>query len=676
MTNPLLEATDLPRFSAIRPEHVEPAIDTLLADNRARLDALLAQDQPFTWDSLVRPLEAMDDRLSQAWSPVSHLNAVANSDELRAAYNACLPKLTEYTTEMGQNEALFQAFQAVADRDDFAALPADRRRAVEHALRDFRLAGVDLPEEKKARYREIANRLSELGSKFQENVLDATNAWHKHLDDAGRLQGLPESNLAMLQQAAEQAGESGYRIGLDFPSVFAVLTHCRDRDLRQEVYEAFGTRASDQGPHAGQWDNTALMDEILALRHEKARLLGYDNYAELSLATKMADRPQAVMDFLTDLARRAKPVAEREFEELRAFAREELGLDDLQPWDVTFASEQLRQNRYAISQEDLRPYFPAQRVIDGLFQVVERLYGVEIRENTKAVETWHQDVQFFEIRDPDGTLRGRFFTDLYARNDKRSGAWMAECKVRRDTGDGVQTPVAFLTCNFAPPVGDQPALLTHTEVETLFHEFGHGLHGLLARSTYRTLSGTSVPRDFVEVPSQIMENWILEPEMLRLYARHYETDEVIPDEVITRLREAQKFNQGFATVEYLAASFLDMDWHTLTEPVEHDTIEFEKVSMKRIGLIPEIVPRYMSHYFNHIAGGYSAGYYSYIWSEVLDADAFQVFKENGLFDRETGMAFRRHILERGGTEDPMVMFVRFRGAEPNVEPLLVRRGLK
>ncbi len=678
MTNPLLEATDLPRFSAIRPEHVEPAIDTILADNRARLEALLAQDGPFTWDSLVRPLEAMDDRLSRAWSPVSHLNAVANSDELRAAYNACLPKLTEYATEMGQNETLFRAFQAVADRDDFQDLSADRRRTVEHALRDFRLAGVDLPEDKKTRYREIANRLSELGSKFQENVLDATNAWHKQLDDAGRLAGLPESNLAMLEQAAQQAGESGYRIGLDFPSVFAILTHCRDRDLRREVYEAFGTRASDQGPHAGQWDNSALIDEILALRHEKAQLLGYTNYAELSLATKMADSPAAVVDFLTDLARRAKPQAEREFSELQVFARDHLGLDDLQPWDVTFASEQLRQDRYAISQEDLRPYFPAQRVIDGLFQVVERLYGVEIRENTAAVETWHPDVQFFEIRDPDGTLRGRFYTDLYARSDKRSGAWMAECKVRRDTGDGVQTPVAFLTCNFAPPVGDKPALLTHTEVETLFHEFGHGLHHMLTRVGAASVAGIhGVPWDAVELPSQFMENWCWEREALDLFAAHVDTGEPIPEDLFQRMQAARNFQSAMAMVRQLEFSLFDFKLH-----LEHDPVRGARVletldeARDMTAVVRPPAWHRFPHGFMHIfAGGYAAGYYSYKWAEVLSADAYSRFEEEGVFSQEAGRDFLEHILEKGGSEDLMDLYKAFRGREPTVDALLRHSGL-
>ncbi|SEO89464.1 oligopeptidase A [Aquisalimonas asiatica] len=678
MTNPLLANTDLPAFSAIEPEHVEPAIDHILADNRARLEALLDQDGPFTWDNLVRPVEALDDTLSRAWSPVTHLHGVMDSEGLREAYNACLPKLSAYSTELGQNVRLFQAFQQIRDRDDFQTLSADQQRTVDNALRDFRLAGVDLPEAQKTRYREIASRLSELGARFQENVLDATNAWSKQLDSAERLDGLPDSNIAMLAQAAEQQGESGYRIGLDFPSVFAILTHCRDRDLRREVYEAFGTRASDQGPHAGQWDNSAIMDEILALRHEKAQLLGYDNYAELSLATKMAESTDAVTGFLTDLAQKARPVAEREFQELQTFARDELGLDDLQPWDVTFASEQLRQSRYAISQEDLRPYFPAQQVIDGLFQVVERLYGVHIRENTRAADTWHPDVQFFEILDSDGSVRGRFFTDLYARTGKRSGAWMAECKVRRDTGDGIQTAVAFLTCNFAPPVGNQPALLTHQEVETLFHEFGHGLHHMLTRVGAASVSGIhGVPWDAVELPSQFMENWCWEREALDLFAAHHETGDPIPDDLFQRMRAAKNFQSAMAMVRQLEFSLFDFRLHLEHDPVAGPRIleTLEAVRDQTAVVRPPEWHRF-PHGFMHIfAGGYAAGYYSYKWAEVLSADAYSRFEDEGVFSETAGRDFLVHILEKGGSEDLMTLYKAFRGREPSVDALLRHSGL-
>ncbi|MDN3516781.1 oligopeptidase A [Aquisalimonas lutea] len=678
MTNPLLAPADLPRFSAIHPEHVEPAVDRVLADNRAELETLLQHEGPWTWDNLVQPLEAMDDRLTRVWAPVSHLNAVMNDDALREAYNACLPKLSEYATEMGQNEALFRAFQAVRGRGDFADLLADRRRTVDNALRDFRLGGVDLPAEDKQRFREIASRLSELGARFQENVLDATNAWSKHLDSAERLAGMPESTVAMLRQAAEQHGDSGYRIGLDFPSVFAVLSHCADRELRREVYEAFGTRASDQGPHAGRWDNSEIMEEILALRHEEARLLGYNNYAELSLATKMADSTDAVMGFLSDLAERARPVAERELEELQAFAREHLGLDELHPWDVTWASEQLRQSRYALSQEDLRPYFPAQRVIDGLFRVVERLYGVRITERTGDVDTWHTDVQFFEIRDPDGALRGRFYTDLYARSNKRSGAWMAECKVRRDTGEGVQTPVAFLTCNFAPPVEDKPALLTHTEVETLFHEFGHGLHHMLTRVGAASVAGIhGVPWDAVELPSQFMENWCWEREALDLFAAHYRTGEPIPDDLFRRMQAARNFQSAMAMMRQLEFSLFDFRLHLEYDPQQGARVlETLEAAREQAAVVRPPAWHRFPHGFAHIfAGGYAAGYYSYKWAEVLSADAYARFEDEGVFSPEAGRDFLVNILEKGGSEDLMTLYKAFRGREPSVDALLRHSGL-
>ncbi|MFO7858351.1 MAG: oligopeptidase A [Ectothiorhodospiraceae bacterium] len=678
MTNPLLDDTDLPRFDAIAPEHVEPAVDHVLATNRQELAALLAGGGPWSWDSLAASLEAMEDRLTRVWAPVSQLNAVMNSDSLREAYNAARAKIADYATELGQNQHLYQAFEQMRGRDDFAALAPEQQRTVDNALRDFRLGGVALPAAQQERYRAIASRLSELSARFQENVLDATNAWHKDLPDAERLAGLPESSLAMLRQNAEEQGAGGYRIGLDFPSVLAVLTHCNDRELRREVYTAFGTRASDQGPDAGRWDNSAVMEEILALRHEKAQLLGYANYAELSLATKMADSTDAVMDFLLDLAERTRPAAQRELEELQAFARKELGLDTLEPWDIAWASEQLRQSRYALSQEDLRPYFPAQQVIDGLFRVVERLFGVTIHEATGTVATWHPDVQFFEIRDPDGTLRGRFYTDLYARSHKRSGAWMAECKVRRATPDSVQTPVAFLTCNFAPPVGDQPALLTHTEVETLFHEFGHGLHHLLTRVGASSVAGIhGVPWDAVELPSQFLENWCWEREALDLFAAHHETGEPIPEDLFQRLRAARNFQSAMGMARQLEFSLFDFQLHRDFDPEQGARVlETLAAARDRAAVIRPPDWHRFPHAFGHIfAGGYAAGYYSYKWAEVLSADAYARFEEEGLFSQEAGRDFREHILEKGGSEDLLTLYRRFRGREPDPGALLRHSGL-
>ena len=678
MSNPLLDTDQLPRFKDIRPEHVEPAIDALLAENRDLLDKALASGGPYTYDSLVRPLEEANDRLSKAWSPVGHLNSVMNNDSLRAAYNACLPKLSAYATEVGQNEALFHAYQALRDSDDYVGLSTAQQRSIDNALRDFRLAGVDLAPEKKERYRQIASRLSELSSKFSENVLDATNAWKTVLPDAGRLTGLPQSSLDMLRQSAEQEGEQGYLLNLDFPCYFAVLAYADDRELRRELYEAFGTRASEQGPHAGQWDNAPLMEEILALRHEKAQLLGFASYAELSLATKMADSTDEVIAFLDNLAARAKPQADGELEELRQFARAELGMDDLQPWDVTYVSEKLRQARYQLSQEDLRPYFPANRVIDGLFQVVERLYGVTILERTSDVETWHPDVQFFEIRDGSNELRGQFYTDLYARQKKRGGAWMDECRVRRTTTSGIQTPVAYLTCNFTPPVGGKPALLTHGEVETLFHEFGHGLHHMLTRIDCAPVSGINgVPWDAVELPSQFMENWCWEREALDLFAAHYDTGERIPEPLYQRMRDAKNFQSAMQMVRQLEFSLFDFRLHAEYDPNAGGRIaEILDDVRAQVSVLPPPAWHRFPNSFGHIfAGGYAAGYYSYKWAEVLSADAYSRFEEEGVFSETAGRDFLTNILEKGGSEDLMELFVAFRGRKPSIDALLRHAGL-
>ncbi len=566
MKNPLLETDGLPPFSRIKPEHVEPAVDELLAENRRVLQQRLDATDDYTWDNLIAPLEDANDRLNKAWSPVSHLNSVVNSEELRKAYNACLPKLSDYATEIGQNERLFHAYEAVAARDDFSGLTAAQRKSINDALKDFHLSGVDLPADQKARYKEIAQRLSELSSRFEENLLDATNAWQKHITDGATLSGLPDSALGVARQAAEREGKEGWLLTLDFPAYFAVMSYADNRSLRREMYEAFATRASDQGPFAGKWDNTPIMEEILKLRHEKARLLGYHSYADLSLAKKMAQTTDEVMGFLNDLAERAKPKAEDELAELRAFARDEFGQADLEPWDIGYYSEKLRQARYQISQEDLRPYFPQDRVIDGLFKVVERLYGIEIRQR-EGVDTWHPDVRFYEILDPDGGVRGQFYTDLYARAKKRGGAWMDECRVRRRTAAGIQIPVAYLTCNFTPPVGDQPALLTHDEVETLFHEFGHGLHHMLTKVDAPSVSGINgVPWDAVELPSQFMENWCWEREAVDLFAAHHETGERIPDELFQRMKAARNFQSAMQMVRQLEFSLFDFRLHAEYDP--------------------------------------------------------------------------------------------------------------
>ena len=677
MKNPLLETDGLPHFSRIKPEHVEPAVDELLAENRRVLQQRLDATDDYTWDNLIAPLEDANDRLNKAWSPVSHLNSVVNSEELRKAYNACLPKLSDYATEIGQNERLFHAYEAVAARDDFSGLTAAQRKSINDALKDFHLSGVDLPADQKARYKEIAQRLSELSSRFEENLLDATNAWQKHITDGATLSGLPHSALGVARQAAEREGKEGWLLTLDFPAYFAVMSYADNRSLRREMYEAFATRASDQGPFAGKWDNTPIMEEILKLRHEKARLLGYHSYADLSLAKKMAQTTDEVMGFLNDLAERAKPKAEDELAELRAFARDEFGQADLEPWDIGYYSEKLRQARYQISQEDLRPYFPQDRVIDGLFKVVERLYGIEIRQR-EGVDTWHPDVRFYEILDPDGGVRGQFYTDLYARAKKRGGAWMDECRVRRRTAAGIQIPVAYLTCNFTPPVGDQPALLTHDEVETLFHEFGHGLHHMLTKVDAPSVSGINgVPWDAVELPSQFMENWCWEREAVDLFAAHHETGKRIPDELFQRMKAARNFQSAMQMVRQLEFSLFDFRLHAEYDPERGARIQQILAEVRDLVSVikPPAFHRFANSFAHIFAGGYAAGYYSYKWAEVLSADAFSRFEEEGIFNRETGRSFLENILEKGGSAEAMDLFVAFRGRRPRIDALLHHTGL-
>jgi len=673
--NPLLNLDGLPPFSQIRPEHVEPAIDFLLADNRQRIEALLDGLDTPTWDTLVAPIEEWEDRLSRAWSPVGHLNAVMNNEALRSAYNACLPKLSDYATEMGQNERLYRAYKAVAESGE--ALDDGQRKVLENALRDFHLSGVDLPADKKARFKAISQELSQLTSKFEENLLDATNAWSKLVTDERALAGMPESAKDLARQTAAQRDQEGWLLTLEFPSYYPVLTYAEDRGLRRELYEAYHTRASERGPHAGQFDNTGAMERILALRHELAQLLGFANYAERSLAKKMARSTGDVVAFLEDLARRSRPQAEREMAELTAFARERDGLDALEAWDVAYYSEKLREQRYAFSQEEVRPYFPATRVVPGLFAVAERLFGVTIRE-VDGIDVWHPDARFYEIRDGAGELRGQFYLDLYARPKKRGGAWMDDCMGRMRHGDRLQTPVAYLICNFTPPVGAKPSLLTHDEVETLFHEFGHGLHHMLTRVDYPPIAGINgVAWDAVELPSQFLENWCWEREALDLIAGHYETGASLPDDLYGRMKAAKNFQSAMQMVRQLEFALFDFRLHLGYDPAHGGRI-YETLDAVRREVAVIRYPEFnrMPHGFSHIfAGGYAAGYYSYKWAEVLSADAFSLFEERGVFDPETGRSFREHILERGGSRDAMDLFVAFRGREPRIDALLRHSGI-
>ena len=678
--NPLLAMTGLPPFQHIKAEHVEPALKAVIESNRKQIQTLLKENEHYTWDNLIQPLEDMDDRLSRMWSPVSHMNSVVNSDELRDAYNNCLPLLSEYSTEMGQNVELYEAYQAIKDSPEFVTLDEAQKKIINNALRDFHLSGIDLPVEKKKRFREIRQQLSKLTSKYEENVLDATQAWSKHITDEKQLTGLPESALAMAKQAAEAKELDGWLFTLNFPSYYSIISYADDRALREEMYQAYSTRASDQGPNAGEYDNTQVMEDILALRHEVALLLGFKNYAERSLATKMAETPDQVLTFLHDLAKRSKPMAKQELAELTGFAKQEHGISDLSAWDVPYYGEKLRKHTYDISQEDLKPYFPETKVIPGMFAVVKRLYGISINE-IDGVETWHDDVHFYEIRDEKNELRGQFYLDLYSRDKKRGGAWMDDCIGRkRNVDSSLQIPVAYLTCNLTQPIGDDPALFTHDEVTTLFHEFGHGLHHMLTKVEHIGVSGINgVAWDAVELPSQFMENWCWEREALDLIAAHYQTGDAIPETLFNKMYAAKNFQAGMQMVRQIEFSLFDyrMYYEYQPEAKQKDYIQkiLDEVRSEVAVLIP---PRYnrFQHGFSHIfAGGYAAGYYSYKWAEVLSADAFSLFEEKGIFDSETGDAFLECVLEQGGTKEPMELFKKFRGREPEIDALLRHSGI-
>ncbi|TXI27402.1 MAG: oligopeptidase A [Aquipseudomonas alcaligenes] len=673
--NPLLQDFDLPPYSQIKPEHVEPAVEQILADSRVAIAELLKTQQANpSWDGLVLALDELNARLGRAWGPVSHLNAVCNNAELRAAYEACLPKLSEYWTEMGQNKPLFEAYDALAKSPAAAGFDVAQQTILDHALRDFRLSGIDLPAEQQKRYGEIQMKLSELASRFSNQLLDATQAWTKHITDETALAGLTDSAKAQMAQAAQAKELDGWLITLEFPSYYAVMTYADDRALREEVYTAYCTRASDQGPNAGQHDNGPVMAEILDLRQELARLLGFAHYSELSLASKMAESTEQVLHFLRDLAVRSKPFAEQDLAELKAFAAEQ-GLQDLASWDVGYFSEKLRQQRYSISQEEVRAWFPIDKVLSGLFAIVQKLYGIEIAE-LKDFDTWHPDVRLFEIRE-NGAHVGRFFFDLYARANKRGGAWMDGARDKRRTADGsLVSPVANLVCNFTPAVGGKPALLTHDEVTTLFHEFGHGLHHLLTRVEHAGASGINgVAWDAVELPSQFMENWCWEPEGLALISGHYETGEALPQALLDKMLAAKNFQSGLMMVRQLEFSLFDFELHA-THGDGRSVLQVLEGIRDEVAVVrPPAFNRFANSFAHIFAGGYAAGYYSYKWAEVLSADAFSRFEEEGVLNPATGRAFREAILARGGSQEPMVLFVDFRGREPSIDALLRHLGL-
>lgn len=674
--NPLLDNFELPPFSTLEAKHIEPAVDQVLAESRQHVAELLKDEKVFTWQNLVEPLEMLDDRFSRMWSPIGHMNSVMNNEEWREAYSNCLPKLSEYSTEMGQNKTLYLAYRSIKAGADYSQLDTAQKKIIENALRDFELSGVALDEEKKARYKDISQQLSTLTNQFEENLMDATNAWSKQVIDENELSGLPDSAMGLLKQTAQQAEKEGWVLNLEFPCYMAVMTYVDNRDLRYELHRAFVTRASDLGGNEA-WDNSGIMTDILALRHEKAQLLGFDSYAHLSVTTKMAETPDDVLSFLSQLAEGSLSMAQQDFVELCKFATDEGHEGDVEAWDVAYYSEKLRQHRYQFSQEDVKPYFPADKALLGMFAVIKKLYGMQVSE-VLGVDKWHDDVQFFSITDETGVLRGQFYIDLFARPHKRGGAWMDECVTRYKSTAAIQTPVAYLTCNFTPPIGDDPSLLTHNEVETLFHEFGHGLHHMLTQVDHLGVSGIhGVEWDAVELPSQFMENWCWQPEAIQLISAHYQTGDALPDEMFQKMLLAKNFQSGMQMMRQIEFSIFDFRIHLEYDVAKgaqvYDVLEQVRSEVSVVKT-PEFnrFPNGFSHIF---AGGYAAGYYSYKWAEVLSSDAFSLFEEKGVFDEGTGRAFLKNILEKGGSEDALVLFTAFRGREPTIDALLRRSGI-
>ena len=672
--NPLLDFSGLPRFAEFTPELVTPAIDHLLAENRALVARLSAQTDPATWDGFVQPLEDANERLYRAWGQVGHMNAVMNTPELREIYNANLPRISQYGTELAQDENLFSRYRAIRNDAAFSMLSPTRRRIVDNRLRDFRLGGAELPADRKTRFREVAERLAELGARFSDNVLDATNAFTHLVTDAGQIEGIPEDVLTTAREAAAEAGADGWTFSLRMPSYLPVMQYAEHRPLRELMYRAYATRASEFGD--AKFDNSAIIAETLALRREQAQLLGFDSFAELSLQPKMAESPAQVTAFLRDLASRAKPFAERDLAELRDYACEQLGVSDLQPWDISWASEKLRVSRYAFSDQELKQYFPEERVIAGMFGVVEALYGLSIAPDQGSL--WSPDVRFYRISDQAGQPVGRFYLDLYARASKRGGAWMDEAMARRRRPDGLQLPVAYLNCNFSAPVGDKPALLTHDDVITLFHEFGHGLHHLLTLVVDLAVSGINgVEWDAVELPSQFMENFCWEWDVLRNMTRHVDTGASLPRELFDKMLAAKNFQSGMQTVRQLEFALFDMQVHHGFDPAAgHSVLDVADAVRREVAVMMPPSYHRFPHGFTHVfAGGYAAGYYSYKWAEVLSADAYSLFEENGVLDPAIGARFRREVLGAGGSRPALESFIAFRGRAPKIDALLRHSGM-
>lgn len=671
--NPLIDYPDLPPFDRIEAADVTPAVETLIEAGRKAIDQVVAAGD-YSWVALAQ-LDHQEARLDKAFGPAAHLNAVTQTPALREAFNACLPKLSAYGTEVGQNQALYKAYRQLHDSEEYTQLNEAQRKQLDNTLRDFTLSGVALPADKQKQFSDNAVALSRLTSQFSDNLLDATQSWSKQITDAEQLQGMPEAALAAAADSARQEGIEGWRLSLDFPCYFAVMSHCTNRALRREMHFAHSTRASEIGPDQGKFDNSEVMQQIVALRHQQAQLLGYDNYAARSLATKMAPSPRAVFDFLNDLAKRALPQAKQEFQELKDYAADH-GVTTLEPWDLAFWSQRLREQTFNFSEEALRPWFPMEKVLSGLFEVVNRLYGIVISPR-EDVASWHSDVRYFDIKEAEGKIIAGFYLDAYARTGKRGGAWMDDCLVRSRKADGsLQVPVAYLACNLAPPAGGKPGLLTHDEVVTLFHEFGHGLHHMLTEQEVAGVSGINgVAWDAVELPSQFMENWCWQREGIALISGHYETGEALPDEMLDRMLAAKNFHSAMAMMRQLEFSLFDFSIHANYRPDQDIQLVLDEVR-EQVSAVPVADYSRFQHGFGHIfAGGYAAGYYSYKWAEVLSADAFSRFEEEGIFNAATGNDFRRQVLAKGGSRDAMALFTAFRGREPSVDALLRHSGI-
>lgn len=670
--NPLLNATGLIDYSAIKPTDIAPAVDQLAQQLQDTITQVTAPDTPATWEAVVQPLELATLAFTRAWGVVGHLQSVVDTPELRDAYNAKLPMVTQLFIDLSQNEALFAKYRAMKASDAFATLSDVRRRIIYREIRDFRLSGAELPETERARVKAIGERLSMLNQKFSENLLDATNAWHLLIEDEARLAGIPADTKAMYATNAKAAGQTGWRITLHFPSYLPVMQYADDRALRETVYHAFATRAAEFD--GAKFDNTPLIKEILQLRQEESSLLGFANYAEASLATKMADTPKEVIAFLRDLASRAKPYAQKDMTALRAFAKETLGIDDLQPWDQAYASEKLRQARYSYSDQEVKQYFTEPTVFAGLFHLAETLYGIKIRQSTAS--TWHPDVKFFEVF-RDNQQVAAFYADLYAREGKRSGAWMDSDRTRCYVNGELQTPVAYLVCNFAPGIDGRPATMTHDDVTTLFHEFGHCLHHLLTQQTEVAVSGISgVEWDAVELPSQFMENFAWEWDVVKQLTHHIDTGATLPRELFDKMLAAKNFQSGMACVRQVEFALFDMLLHTSFDPNVDDVQALLNDVRQEVAVsFPPAYNRFPQSFSHIFAGGYAAGYYSYKWAEVLSADAFSAFEETGILNTQTGQRFMNEILARGSSRDAMDNFIAFRGRKPSIDALMRHSGM-